>query len=74
VAGALLAQQRQRCAKNADHAEIVGIEQAADLLCAMIGVSLLDSGPDWQQRAKRLVDILIAGAARQNTPDSRTEI
>ena len=35
---------------------------AADLLCAMIGVSLVDSGPDWQQRAQRLVDVLIAGA------------
>jgi AcrR family transcriptional regulator len=34
---------------------------ASDLLRAMIGVSLVDSGPDWQQSAKRLVDILIAG-------------
>jgi AcrR family transcriptional regulator len=34
---------------------------AADLLRAMIGVSLVDAGPDWQQSAKRLVDILIAG-------------
>jgi AcrR family transcriptional regulator len=34
---------------------------ASDLLRAMIGVSLVGSGPDWQQSAKRLVDILIAG-------------
>jgi hypothetical protein len=46
VAGALLAQQRQGGAKDSDHAEVVGVEQAADLLCAMIGVSLVDSGPD----------------------------
>lgn len=35
---------------------------AADLLRAMIGVSLVGSGSDWQQSAKRLVDILIAGS------------
>jgi hypothetical protein len=35
---------------------------ASDLLRAMIGVSLVGSGPDWQQSAKRLVDILIAGS------------
>jgi AcrR family transcriptional regulator len=35
---------------------------ASDLLRAMIGVSLVASGPDWQQSAKRLVDILIAGS------------
>ncbi|MHB1541784.1 MAG: hypothetical protein ACYCV6_11695 [Steroidobacteraceae bacterium] len=46
MAGALLAQQRQGGAKDSDHAEVVGVEQAADLLCAMIGVSLVDSGPD----------------------------
>jgi AcrR family transcriptional regulator len=40
---------------------------ASDLLRAMIGVSLVSSGPEWQQSAKRLVDILIAGTrpARQ---------
>ncbi len=36
---------------------------ASDLLRAMIGVSLVGSGPDWQQSAKRLVDILIAGSS-----------
>jgi AcrR family transcriptional regulator len=35
---------------------------ASDLLRAMIGVSLVGCGPDWQQSAKRLVDILIAGS------------
>jgi hypothetical protein len=33
-----------------------------DLLRALIGVSHVASGPDWQQSAKRLVDILIAGS------------
>jgi AcrR family transcriptional regulator len=33
-----------------------------DLLRAMIGVSHVGSGPDWQQSARRLVDILIAGS------------
>lgn len=35
---------------------------ASDLLRAIIGVSLVGSGPDWQQSAKRLVDILISGS------------
>ena len=33
-----------------------------DLLRALIGVSNVTSGPDWQQSAKRLVDILITGS------------
>ena len=33
-----------------------------DLLRALIGVAFVPSGPDWQQSAKRLVDILIAGS------------
>jgi AcrR family transcriptional regulator len=33
-----------------------------DLLRALIGVSQVASGPDWQQSARRLVDILIAGS------------
>jgi len=33
-----------------------------DLLRALIGVSYVPSGPDWQQSARRLVDILIAGS------------
>lgn len=36
-----------------------------DLLRALIGVSHVDSGPDWKQSARRLVDILIAGAQTQ---------
>src|SRR5579863_5703042 len=33
-----------------------------DLLRALIGVSHVASGPDWQRSAKRLVDILITGS------------
>ena len=33
-----------------------------DLLRALIGVSNVACGPDWQQSAKRLVDILITGS------------
>jgi hypothetical protein len=33
-----------------------------DLLRALIGVSHMASGPDWQQSARRLVDILITGS------------
>jgi AcrR family transcriptional regulator len=35
---------------------------ASDLLRAVIGVSYVNSGGDWQQSAKRLVEILIAGS------------
>jgi len=35
---------------------------AFDLLRALIGVSHVGSGVDWQQSARRLVDILIAGS------------
>lgn len=33
-----------------------------DLLKALVGVSYVASSPDWQQSAKRLVDILITGS------------
>jgi AcrR family transcriptional regulator len=33
-----------------------------DLLQALVGVSHVATGPNWQQSAKRLVDILIAGS------------
>ena len=33
-----------------------------DLLRALVGVAHVASGPDWQQSAKRLVDILITGS------------
>ena len=33
-----------------------------DLLRALIGISHVASGPDWQQSARRLVDILIMGS------------
>src|SRR5579862_5821327 len=35
---------------------------ASDLLRALIGLSYVASGADWQQSARRLVDILIAGS------------
>ncbi len=35
---------------------------SSDLLRAILGVSLVTSVPDWQQSARRLVDILIAGS------------
>jgi AcrR family transcriptional regulator len=35
---------------------------ASDLVRALIGVSHVGGGPDWQQSARRLVDILIAGS------------
>ncbi len=35
---------------------------AFDLLRALIGVSHVGSGADWQQSARRLIDILIAGS------------
>ena len=35
---------------------------ASDLLRAVIGVSYVSSGGDWQRSARRLVDILIAGS------------
>jgi AcrR family transcriptional regulator len=37
-----------------------------DLLRALIGVSNVATGPDWQQSAKRLVDILITGSRLAN--------
>jgi AcrR family transcriptional regulator len=36
-----------------------------DLLRALVGVSNVSSGPDWQQSARRLVDILITGSRPQ---------
>jgi len=35
---------------------------AFDLMRALIGVAYVPAGPDWQQSARRLVDILIAGS------------
>ena len=35
---------------------------ASDLLRALIGVSHVGSGPDWQPSARRLVELLIAGS------------
>ena len=37
-----------------------------DLLRALIGVSSVSSAPDWQQSARRLVDILIIGSRPRN--------
>ena len=43
-----------------------------DLLRALIGVSNVASGPDWQQSARRLVDILIAGSRPVETKRTPT--
>jgi AcrR family transcriptional regulator len=42
--------------------DIRGDLEPFDLLRALIGVSHVASGPDWQQSARRLVDILIMGS------------
>ena len=36
----------------------------SDLIRALVGVAYLESSPDWQPSARRLVDILIAGSRR----------
>ncbi len=41
--------------------DIRGDLDPLDLLRALIGVSNVACGPDWQQSARRLVDILITG-------------
>ena len=33
-----------------------------DLLRALVGIAYMSASPDWQQSAKRLVDILITGS------------
>jgi len=35
---------------------------AVDLLKALVGVAYMSSSPDWQQSARRLVDILLSGS------------
>ena len=49
----------KRAIKNGD---IRGDLEPFDLLRALVGVSNVASGPDWQQSARRLVDILITGS------------
>ena len=49
----------QRAIKSGD---IRGDLDPFDLLRALIGVSNVASSPDWQQSARRLVDILITGS------------
>ena len=49
----------KRAIRNGD---IRGDLEPFDLLRALIGVSHVASGPDWQQSARRLVDILITGS------------
>lgn len=39
---------------------------AVDLLKALIGVAFMSASPDWQQSARRLVDILITGSRPLN--------
>jgi len=42
-----------------------------DLLRAIVGVANVSASPDWQPSARRLVDILIAGARPLNPDFSR---
>ncbi len=49
----------KRAIKSGDMREDV---EPFDLLRALIGVSYVATSPDWQQSAKRLVDILITGS------------
>jgi len=49
----------ERAKKNGDVRRDI---DASDLLQAILGVSRVGTGTDWQQSAKRLVDILIAGS------------
>jgi len=49
----------KRAVKSGDIREDL---DAVDLLRALVGVSSVGPGPDWQQRARRLVDILILGS------------
>ena len=58
VQGAIDAQVK-RAIKNGDIREDL---EPFDLLRALVGVSNVASGPDWQQSARRLVDILISGS------------
>jgi AcrR family transcriptional regulator len=44
---------------------------AIDLLRALIGVANVASSPDWQQSARRLVDILITGSRPRINADGR---
>lgn len=49
----------KRAIKSGD---IRGDIDAVDLLKALIGVAFMSASPDWQQSARRLVDILITGS------------
>jgi AcrR family transcriptional regulator len=49
----------KRAVKNGDIRKDL---DPVDLLKALIGVSFVATSPDWQQSARRLVDILIAGS------------
>jgi len=49
----------KRAVKSGDIREDL---DAIDLLRALVGVASVGPGPDWQQSAKKLVDILILGS------------
>ena len=53
---------RALATRAVESGEMRGDLDPIDLLRAIVGVSTVGSGPDWQQSAKRLVDILIAGS------------
>ena len=49
----------KRAIKSGDIRRDIG---AVDLLKALVGVAFMSASPDWQQSARRLVDILITGS------------
>jgi AcrR family transcriptional regulator len=58
VQGAMLALVQRGIQSGAIRQDV----NALDLLKALIGVAYIPASPDWQQSARRLVDILIAGS------------
>jgi hypothetical protein len=48
--------------RGVESGEIRSDLDPVDLLRALVGVSNVASTPDWQQSARRLVDILITGS------------
>ena len=53
-----------------DRGDIRSDLEPFDLLRALIGVAHIASGPEWQQSARRLVDILITGSRRRRGKQS----
>ena len=48
--------------RSIDSGEMRSDIDPVDLLKALVGVAYMSATPDWQQSARRLVDILISGS------------